>query len=389
MSDGMKITNDGLDLLAKALTGKKLEFTRVIVGDGTITNQNILTLNDLISRKKILPIVQLNKTESIGTAEVTCEMNNSDIQTGFWVREFGLFAKDPDTAQEILYSYRNVGNEASYLPGSGGSDVINYTLGLVTVIDQAQNVTAIMTTGNNYVTKTTFDARFSSLFGAYKGINGFWTYKNNDEKILRPATLQQTKNALFGDYDIDSLAARIRVLEDALSQAFMSLEIKNLYPDYTHFICEDFNNTNELDLYKCRVISVVAGDDSIDCEPLDGILPGSFYMLTDGVKQELVQVESISIENNIQRVILVQPVQNIYILNTCTLYRTSADILSGMALGASFRKTKTWPASITWKGSGANTEYIIPLDTSSSNAQAFEIDGAGVFNTAGQVTLEV
>ena len=112
-------------------------------------------------------------------------------------------------------------------------------------------------------------------------------------------------------------------------------------------------------------------------------------MLTDGVKQELVQVESVSIENNIQRVILVQPVQNIYILNTCTLYRTSADILSGMALGASFRKTKTWPASITWKGSGANTEYIIPLDTSSSNAQAFEIDGAGVFNTAGQVTLEV
>lgn len=266
---------------------------------------------------------------------------------------------------------------------------MNYTLSLVTVIDQAPNVTAIITAGNNYVTKTMLDSRVTSLFGAYQSINGFWVYKNDDEKILRPATLQETKEALLGNYDIDSLNARIRVLEDALSQAFMSLEIKNLYPDYTHFICEDFNNTNELDLYKCRVTSVVAGDDSIDCEPLDGILPGSFYMLTDGVKQELIQVESASIENNIQRVILVQPVQNTYILNTCTLYRTSADILAGMAAGASLRKTKIWPASITWQGSGANTEYVIPLDTSSSNAHAFEIDGAGVFDTAGRVTLEV
>lgn len=76
MSDGMKITNKGRDLLAKALTGANLEFTRVIVGDGTLTNQNVLTMTDLINRKKVLPIVQLNKTEAIGTAEVVCEVNN-------------------------------------------------------------------------------------------------------------------------------------------------------------------------------------------------------------------------------------------------------------------------------------------------------------------------
>ena len=117
MSDGMKITYRGRDLLAKALTGKVLEFTRVIVGDGTLTNQNVLNMTALINQKKVLSIVQLNKTQEIGTAEVVCEMTNSDLTTGFWVREFGLFAKDPDTNEEILYSYRNVGNEASYLPG--------------------------------------------------------------------------------------------------------------------------------------------------------------------------------------------------------------------------------------------------------------------------------
>ncbi len=389
MSDGMKITNNGRNLLAKGLTGKTITFTRVIVGDGVITNQNILTLNSLINQKKILPIVQLNKTENIGTAEVICEMNNSDLTNGFWVREFGLFARDPDTNQEILYSYRNVGNEASYLPGSGGPDVVNYTLSLVTVIDQAQNVTAIMTTNNNYVTSTNLTMRLNALFGAYRNISGFWTYSETGEKIFRPATLQQVKDALIGDYDINSLAARIRVLEDALSQVLMSIELENLYPDYTHFICEDFLNTNELDLYSCKVTSIVAGDDSIDCEPLDGILPGSFYMLSDGISQELAQVDSVSIENNIQRVILCAPVENTYILNSCMLYRTSANILSGMATGANSRKTQTWPAALTWRGTSANAEITINLDTSTNNSNAFEIDGAGVFNSSGQVTLEI
>ena len=389
MSDGIKITNNGRDLLAKGLTGKTILFTRVIVGDGIITNQNILTLNDLINRKKVLSIVQLNKTENIGTAEVICEMNNSDLQNGFWVREFGLFARDPDSGQEILYAYRNVGNEASYLPGSGGVDVVNYTLSLVTVIDQAQNVTAIMTTNNNYVTATNLTMRINALFGAYRNISGFWTYSEDGEKIFRPATLQQAKDALIGNYDIDSLAARIRVLEDALSQVLMSIEMQNLYPDYTHFICEDFLNTSELDLYKCKVTSIVAGDDSIDCEPLDGILPGSFYMLTDGINQELVQVESVSIENNIQRVILCAPVENTYILNSCMLYRTSANILSGMATGASLRKFQTWADSVTWRGTTANAEYNINLDTSANNANAFEIDDAGIFDSDGRATLDM
>lgn len=389
MSDGMKITNNGRNLLAKGLTGKTITFTRVIVGDGTITNQNILTLNNLINQKKVLPIVQLNKTQNIGTAEVICEMNNENLSNGFWVREFGLFAKDPDTNQEILYSYRNVGNEASYLPGAGGVDVVNYTLSLVTVIDQAQNVTAIMTTNNNYVTSTNLTSRIDALFGAYRNISGFWTYSETGEKIFRPATLQQVKDTLLGDYDIASLNARIRVLEDALSQVLMSIELENLYPDYTHFICEDFLNTSELDLYSCKVTSIVAGDDSIDCEPLDGILPGSFYMLTDGISQELVQVESASIENNIQRVILYAPVANTYILNSCVLYRTSANVLSGMATGADLRHTHTWPVSITWKGTSANASYTINLDTSANNANSFEIDGAGVFDASGRATLKI
>ena len=389
MSEGMRITNAGRNALAQALTGKALVFTRVIVGDGVLTNQSIIALTNLISRKKELPIVNINKTSAIGTAEIICEMNNSGLTQGFWVREFGLFAKDPATNQEILYAYRNVGNESSYLPADGGPDVVNYTLSLVTVIDQAANVTAIMQSNNQYVTNTTLVSKINALFGETRAIKGFWIYSDGDSKIFRPVDLSSVKDSILGTYDIDTLNARIRVLEDALAQVLISLEVENLYPDYSHFIAEDFNDTSELDLYKCQVTSVIAGDDSLDCEPLDGMIPGSFYMLTDGINQELVQVDSISIENNIQRVILTQPVKNTYILNTCTLYRTSANILSGQALGASARKIKNWPANTTFSGSAASAVSELALKTDINNSGNFEITGSGGFNSSGQATIKI
>ena len=383
----MRITNAGRNALAQALTGKELKFTRVFVGDGVLTNQNIITLTNLISRKKELPIVNINKTDSIGTAEIVCEVNNSGLTQGFWVREFGLFAKDPATGQEILYAYRNVGNESSYIPADGGPDVVNYTLSLVTVIDQAQNVTAVIQGNNQYVTNTALISKINALFGEKRNIKGFWTYSENGEKIFRPVDLSDVKDSILGNYDADTINARVRVLEDALAQILVSLEIENLYPDYSHFIAEDFNDTSELDLYTCRVTSVIAGDDSIDCEPLDGMIPGSFYMLTDGINQELVQVDSISIENNIQRVILTQPVKNTYILNACTLYRTSANILTGQALGASARKYKSWPANISFSGSAASAVSEIALKTDINNSGNFEITGQGGFNASGQAAI--
>lgn len=383
----MRITNAGRNALAQALTGKELKFTRVFVGDGVLTNQSIITLTNLISRKKELPIVNINKTDSIGTAEIVCEVNNSGLTQGFWVREFGLFAKDPATGQEILYAYRNVGNESSYIPADGGPDVVNYTLSLVTVIDQAQNVTAVIQGNNQYVTNTALISKINALFGEKRNIKGFWTYSENGEKIFRPVDLSDVKDSILGNYDADTINARVRVLEDALAQILVSLEVENLYPDYSHFIAEDFNDTSELDLYTCRVTSVIAGDDSIDCEPLYGMIPGSFYMLTDGINQELVQVDSISIENNIQRVILTQPVKNTYILNACTLYRTSANILTGQALGASARKYKSWPANISFSGSAASAVSEIALKTDINNSGNFEITGQGGFNASGQAAI--
>ncbi|MBQ3653481.1 MAG: hypothetical protein II954_03575, partial [Synergistaceae bacterium] len=105
--NGMLLTSAGRNLLAKALTGKELHFTRAFVGDGSLGSRKPADLTALISPKRELPIHSMNTTGSLGTCEVVLEMSNKGLSQGFFVREYGLFALDPDSGQEVLYSYCN------------------------------------------------------------------------------------------------------------------------------------------------------------------------------------------------------------------------------------------------------------------------------------------
>jgi hypothetical protein len=141
-----------------------------------------------------------------------------------------------------------------------------------------------------------------------------------------------------------------------------------------------------VDLYTCAVLSVVAGDDSLDCNPVAGMYPGSWYTITDGLSYELVRVKSVSIENGIQRVILAAPIQNTYRLDNCALYRTSATIEDGYVSGPTGKRTKSWTPSGVWQGQAANAEFDIPLVVSAGSYQA---SGDITVTAEGLVTLGV
>lgn len=385
MSTGMFLTNAGRTLLAKALTGKTLAFTRAMCGNGRLGSRDPLTLTDLISPMRELPI-QAMHTSSTGTAEVAVEMTNKNLSTGFFVYEYGLFARDPDSNQEVLYSYSYTEN-ANYLEGDNGIDIVSYSLSLITVIDQTPNITASITNTNNYVTVTRLESRVQDLFADNRSIKGFWTYAENDTQRLRPASLAQARNELIGTYDMANLTRRIEVLEDTLAQTLLELEMKSMYPDYTHYIIEDFRNVNQIDTYKAKVTSIIAGDDSIDCEPLSGMLPGAFYTISDGINSEVVQAETISLENGIQRVILKDEIQNTYNLSSTEIYRTSAGFSEGHASGAGVLKSHTWIPSLTWSGQGENTEAMIPGRTEISSLNMFELSGSMTVNDNGYAVL--
>ncbi len=385
--NGMILTASGRNLLAKALTGKTLHFTRAFVGDGTLGSRTPSSLTALISPKRELPIHSMNTTGSLGTCEVVLEMSNKGLTQGFFVREYGLFALDPDNSQEILYSYCNKGDEAGYLEGDNGVDIISYTLSIVTVIDQAQNVTATITNSNQYVTASRLEQRITDIFAPYQPAKGFWTYSNGDTERIRPATLEQAKELILEGVNVKAFNSRIERLEDAINQTLLALEILQAYPGCSHYLAEDFKDTSQIDTFSGQVLSVVAGDDSLDVEPLDGMLPGSWYTLSDGISAELVQVHSINLENNIQRVILADTVKNTYILRNTKLYRTNCTLDNMGAVGVSDTFRASWNPDTVWKGIASSETVSVSLDTSAGNSKNFTFTGSAVFDSSGQVSL--
>lgn len=147
---GFILTNRGRNLLAKAQIGVQLQYTRMAVGDGNLNGVSIIDLNRLISEKKSLSLTKL-KTYSGGKAVVGAVLSNQDITAGFYFREIGVFATDPDEG-EILFCYANCGATAEYIPAGGGPDVVEKAIDAIVVIGTASNVSAVIDSSLVYAT---------------------------------------------------------------------------------------------------------------------------------------------------------------------------------------------------------------------------------------------
>lgn len=110
----MTLTNVGQALQTKVLAGAELTFTRIALGDGKLNGQPISPLTALIHQTASVPVdtvVVINDD----TCQASGFFSNTDISTGFWWRETGIFAQDPDVG-EILYGYTNAGDAGDYIP---------------------------------------------------------------------------------------------------------------------------------------------------------------------------------------------------------------------------------------------------------------------------------
>ena len=147
------ITNEGFNLLAKALKGQKLEFTKCVAGSGFLPEgQKITELTDLIEPRRDMGIERMYIPGKVGTVIVTASFSNEGLIEGFLLREIGLFAKDPDTEKEILYSYCNAGNFPDPIPAQDSPSPVFYRFNLTTFIEQAPNVSAVYVENPLHVT---------------------------------------------------------------------------------------------------------------------------------------------------------------------------------------------------------------------------------------------
>lgn len=97
---GGRLTAAGRALQAKVEAGAALRLTKMKVGDG---NEGIKSVDDLTNLKSPKLDVPISSTTTQNEmCKVVGLISSSNVTTGFYARELGLFATDPDKG-EILY----------------------------------------------------------------------------------------------------------------------------------------------------------------------------------------------------------------------------------------------------------------------------------------------
>ena len=97
------ITNAGRNLLARALAGEgKVLFTKAAFGDQKHSG-NLREVTELKNKKLDLNVMNIRNDN--GTAVLTVQISNQNVDQSFQTEEFGVYAKIEGDATEILYSY--------------------------------------------------------------------------------------------------------------------------------------------------------------------------------------------------------------------------------------------------------------------------------------------
>lgn len=162
MSNYNKIipTLAGSNLLVESIKSKKpLIFTRIALGDGTLTeSENIENLTAL-KHPMAQNSVQAINSRGNGEIDVVATISNTSVTSGFYARELGVFAKVGDTGTEKLFAYTNAGAQASYTPAGTSLDEK-----LITVTFYIGNDVNVQINLNSqlYITQAVLDAHNSA-----------------------------------------------------------------------------------------------------------------------------------------------------------------------------------------------------------------------------------
>ena len=193
---GTILTQKGLNLLAKAQAGATLTFTKIKLGDGLwATGTDPYQLNEIISPKMNLPIQHI-EVAGDGTVRLRFVLTNIGLTQGFFMREIGIYAQDPDFG-EILYAVAYAADRSDFIPSDGTTKVEN-VVDIYTVIANAQNVTAVISDTVLLATKQDVD-KVKSEAGAtaplltYAGKLWVNTNENNFLKYFDGSNWQNVK----------------------------------------------------------------------------------------------------------------------------------------------------------------------------------------------------
>lgn len=162
MSNYNKIipTLAGSNLLVESIKSKKpLIFTRIALGDGTLTESESIEGLTALKHPMAQNSVQSINSRGNGEIDVVATISNASVTSGFYARELGVFAKVGDTGTERLFAYTNAGAQASYTPAGTSLDekLITVTFYIGNDVNVKVNLNSQL-----YITQAALDAHNSA-----------------------------------------------------------------------------------------------------------------------------------------------------------------------------------------------------------------------------------
>ena len=151
------LTNAGLDLAAKASSGKaKFTITRAATSTEKLADKSISELQQLTALPSLMQYGKINnvadsaqdKSIVIGAELI---FNNKDLSNSYNVNAIGLFAKEEGDDKEILYALTTAA-EPETMPDFKDKVLFKFNLTMFVVVGQTNNVT-VDVTDNGVVTQ--------------------------------------------------------------------------------------------------------------------------------------------------------------------------------------------------------------------------------------------
>lgn len=137
--ENLIITNKGQELIAKLIAGTSTAtFTKIKTSDHDYSGSLLKDLEELADIKQETLVSQVVRTDTT-IVEVIGAIDNSKLNTGYYVRTVGLYARENED-EEILYAV-SITEHPDYLPPFGGKTVSGITFKLNVKVDNSSQIT--------------------------------------------------------------------------------------------------------------------------------------------------------------------------------------------------------------------------------------------------------
>ncbi|WP_196598612.1 phage tail protein [Pectinatus frisingensis] len=196
---GITLTNAGINMIAESQASKTaLIFTNLKMGDGNLSDGE--DIKKLLALKNPLLTLTPNLFKNKGNGLVTLRfaVSNENLETGFFAREIGVYAKIGDDGTEQLYAYTNAGNLTDYMPDKN-TPIDEQIIDIDIITGNASEVKIYLDGKIMYITKPDFDEHINDKL-AHKAAFGEHNNDSSAHKDIRQLINDTIKNIDLSPY---------------------------------------------------------------------------------------------------------------------------------------------------------------------------------------------